>query len=142
DPLHIEVVLNEALSKVIEQRRVAGQVGEAHVVGRLDDADVEVVGPDTIDEGFGEVLVLRIAEPVHQGLTRVVELGKIDFLATENASDGASWPFALLLADGLADAGRDFAGNDFGKRNDFSGPQILIKLLPQLIAAEVGVFEA
>ena len=47
--------------KVIEQGGIARRVGQVQVVGRIDEAGVEIAGPDAIDEGAGEVRVVRRA---------------------------------------------------------------------------------
>jgi len=43
-------VLDELIGQVVQQLAIAGGIGQVHVVGRLDDADVEVMRPNAIDE--------------------------------------------------------------------------------------------
>ena len=111
EPLHVELVVDEAVGQVIEERRVAGGVGQVHVVGRVDDPDAEVVGPDPVDERLGEIRVVLAPEPLHQGGPRVVDPGDGDLVAAEDLgrddptrlglgllgplATRAAWPFRL-----------------------------------------------
>ena len=85
--------------QIIEQGFVARRIGEAQIVWRLDDADVEVIGPDAIDERLGEVGIVRLAQPVHQRLAGVFDVRQIDFFAAENSGDRTGRPLAIFLAD-------------------------------------------
>src|SRR5947208_5150988 len=84
-PLHVKVVLEEAASEVIEQRLVARRIGETQIVGRIDNANIEVVGPDAIDECLGEVPIVGTPQPVHQRLARIVQRRDVYYLTAENA---------------------------------------------------------
>ena len=42
---------------MIQQRAVARRVSEIQIVGRINDADTEIVCPDAIDECFGKIMI-------------------------------------------------------------------------------------
>src|SRR2546427_380677 len=62
----------------LEQFRIGGRIGLAHVVLRLDQATVEEVFPVAVRQGTGEETVVLARHPIHQRLTRVVVGGEAD----------------------------------------------------------------
>ena len=82
-PLHVVAVLDEGRRQVVQQRFVAGRVGQAVIIGRIDNADVEVAGPDSIDECPGEQAVVLATQPVHQRRANVVKLCQVDLFVSQ-----------------------------------------------------------
>jgi hypothetical protein len=58
-PLHVELMFDEAFCEVVEQRGIDRRVGQVQVISWLYDTHIEVGGPDAVDEGFGEQRVFR-----------------------------------------------------------------------------------
>ena len=109
------------LRQVVEQRLIAGRVGQVHVVRRVDDADVEVVRPDPVDEGLGEVRVVLAAQPLHQRLARILDLAQVD--TSRRPAACASRRVAVAVA-AAAGAGHD----QFRERNRLAFGQDLAEL--------------
>ena len=55
----------------VEQGRVDGRVGAADVVDRIDDAAMEEVAPDAIDQAAGEERVVRRRQPARIGFAAI-----------------------------------------------------------------------
>ena len=69
--LQVVAVAAEVVGQGVEQGRVARRVGGAEVVHRIDDPSAHQVGPDAVDDDFGEVRVLGRGHPVGEGLAGV-----------------------------------------------------------------------
>ncbi len=70
--LQAELGIDQILGQGIEQFRIRGRVGDAHVIERIDDALAEEVGPVAIGDGPREKGILGIDHPVDQVLARIV----------------------------------------------------------------------
>ncbi len=60
----IELVLDKIGSQRIEQRRVNGGIGAANVVHGIDNAAIEKIAPETVDQTAREERVFRGSQPV------------------------------------------------------------------------------
>lgn len=94
-PLHVVAARDKRGREVIQQCRVAGRVCEVLIIRRVDQADVEVPGPDAIDEGASEVRVVFLAYPVHQRLPRIGVLAGDDLFAAEQLGCDDSAEFRI-----------------------------------------------
>ena len=74
-------MIDEAHGERVEQLLIAGRVAAIEVVGGLDDAAAEVVGPDAIDEGAGEVGIVATQQPSDQRLERMLAIARLDDIA-------------------------------------------------------------
>src|SRR5262245_49525817 len=70
--LEVELALDELLDERLIQFGIRGRIARAKVINRLDQADAQVMPADAVDHRAGEILVLRIRDPVHQRHTRIV----------------------------------------------------------------------
>ena len=75
--------------------------------GGCDDADVEVVRPDAIDEGPGEVRIVLAPQPVHERRAGVRHVVDVDVLAAQNP--GPRLRRRLSLAIGIVIVRRSVA---------------------------------
>ncbi len=90
EPLHVELVAQEALRQVIQQGLVAGRIGHVHIIRRVDNPLAEIIGPDPVDEGPGEIRVVLAPHPLHQRFTWVVNLGERDLVTAQQFGCGDS----------------------------------------------------
>ena len=68
----------------IEQWLVGGRVGGAQVIQRLHQAVAEVMGPQPVGDGMGEVGVVGPDHPVGQGFAAVILVGEPDRFGTQS----------------------------------------------------------
>ena len=73
----------------VQQLRIAGRVGDPHVVHRLDDAAAEEVRPVAVRQRLREERVLGVGHPVHQLLARVLVGGDGHRVAAERLRVGS-----------------------------------------------------
>ena len=63
----VEIVIQEILGQRVEQRRIAGRIGRADIVHRIDDAAAEEVAPHAVDGGFREERIVLRGQPLGVG---------------------------------------------------------------------------
>ena len=63
----IEIVIHEILGQRVEQRRIAGRIGRADIVHRIDDAAPEEVAPHAVDGGLREERIVPRGQPLGVG---------------------------------------------------------------------------
>src|SRR6185437_8750000 len=79
----VELLRDEIGGEGVEQGRVDRRVGAANVVHRVDDAAVEEVAPQAVDEAAGEERVRRPGEPGGVGLSTIGVSGDLRNLASK-----------------------------------------------------------
>ena len=70
-PFHVVATGNKTLCQPVEQLRVAGRIGWSELVCWLNNSDVKIPGPDTINKRPGKPGVILFPQPVHDGFTRI-----------------------------------------------------------------------
>ena len=70
--LEVVATLHEAIRQRIEELRIGGRIGVAHVVLGIHEPPVEEVLPVTVDQSTGEEAVAGTGEPVGQRLAGIV----------------------------------------------------------------------
>ena len=99
-PSHVVAALDEALGQVVEQCAVAGRVGQVHVIGRGNNAASKIVGPQSVHKSVGEIGILRIAQPIHQGAARISVVLQHHFLSSKYlGSDHAAGILGVALLE-------------------------------------------
>ena len=84
EPFQIVLMIAEFGRQVIQQGFVAGGIGKTEIVDRFDDPNIEIPGPDTVNDRFREVRVILVPHPVHQCSARVFKIFDLDFFSTQN----------------------------------------------------------
>ena len=60
----VEMMLDKILCQSVKQRLIRGRIRGRKVVNRLDQSGAEIVRPDAIDEGAGEIGIVRSEQPI------------------------------------------------------------------------------
>ena len=71
-PFQVVTMVDELGGQVIQQCRIAGWVGQVHVIGRIDNARAEIVAPDAVDDRPGGRGGTRVGEPAGE-----IETGRV-----------------------------------------------------------------
>ena len=142
EPFQVVIVLDKRPCQIVEQRGITGRIGQSQVVWWINDSHVEVIGPDTIDDGFREELFLVVPQPVHQRLARVGELSQISLLSftKQFGFTGAGTAALSNRSSILVLAGRSgLRSPDFFKRDNLAFRSQLAEFSTQLATAETRV---
>ena len=70
-PLHVIAAGNKTLCQPVEQLGVAGRIGWSELVSWLNNPDVKISGPDTINKRPGKPGVILFPQPIHDGFARI-----------------------------------------------------------------------
>ena len=117
---HVETALHEFLGQRVQQRLVRGRIGDSQIVERINETSPEKVAPHPIDEGPGEVRIVRRGHPVDEVMPRVVKCRNVermltkavrrDDVSSERVLHVASWLHEdRLVRSPLRDTGSTFA---------------------------------